>query len=1366
MQKQFLHFIRLTMILRYILFVLLMFPIHILAHPFVFKHLGVEDGLSNNYVLDIAQDGKGLIWVATESGLSRFDGRHFTVFNENNSGLIANALNTVLYDEEENVLWVGSKEGISRLDCSTLTFTNYVSHDNVVLKNVVHLSHASDGGIWLINHFGGVTHYNKKTKQFSPYFNEAIKEIKYGHWCAFDDGKGTLYLGHSQLGLSIIDLKTHTVRNYRNDPKNPKSLPGNRIHSICIDDQHSIWIGTDHGLALFDPQTEEFLTFKHNPANPHSLIADHVYCIKEMNDGSLWIGADIGGVSVMDLKYGRFVTPEEVKFINIPATNDDKGLSSNNIRSILQDTFGNIWIGNYSNGIDFISHSQPPFHTLPYTKAGIAPTHKPVWGVCADSKNRIWLGGENEIAVFKDYKLQKTIPITAHINRPYAQVFAITCDKQGLFWLGIYDDGLLTYHEPTNRFNRIKLDTENMDIITFHEDAHGKMWIGAEYGVYSCIDGKAVREENIMKQLTDRAIYGILHDRQGKLWIGTYGRGVFVFDDKEVLMAHFDMENGFCSNSVSHLFIDSKGGVWAATRNGIAHFSDTSHPEKYQLYGVKQGLTNTHVRAIHEDVVGNIWLSTNDGISLWDKKHQEFDNYDFRDGIPIGNFIEGSVCSTADGTIYFGSLNGTSYFNPKELTVEHPVSRIQIIDCKGFDKQVENRSVEYSIPLVNGHIELPYNQNTFRISFAVPDYSQNNQAEYAYRMEGLEEGWFQTQGENQVTFRNLPPGKYLFQVKAKLKNHEWDNTQIASLSILIHPPMWLTWYAKLIYLLIGCAAGFYLLKSYKNRLRLKASLELERKNSQNKQELNDERLRFYTNITHELRTPLTLILGPLEDLTDAGDIPAPHQNKIQNIHRSAIRLLNLINKILEFRKTETQNRKLIVQKSNLAHLVNEIGTRYKELSRNHKTAFHIRIETEETILCFDEDMITMILENLLSNAIKYTPEGEISLTLRSVEEKDVRYIEIEVSDTGYGIEAQALPHIFNRYYQAKGKHQASGTGIGLALVKSLAELHEGALTVESNLGKGTSFRFRLLTDNTYPDALHSDNRPERESEEKRLSDAAKETDNHTLPTILVIEDNDEIRDYITTSLSPCYTIYIAANGKEGLELAQKEMPDLIVSDIMMPEMDGLELCRILKKDIRTSHIPLILLTAKDSIREKEEGYESGADSYLTKPFSAKLLLSRIHNILEARKKLADQIAALTKDTKPKGADKAKSVLSISKIDEEFLTKITSLIEENLDMEKLDISFLREKVNMSHSTFYRKIKVLTGISATEFIRKVRLKNSLRLLLTGSYNVSETAYMTGFNDIDYFRQCFKEEYGMPPLEYLKMRKEESEESECTS
>lgn len=1326
------------------------------AQFYQFKHLGVGDGLSNNYVTDIAQDKRGYIWIATESGLSRFDGRNFTTYKNNNSAITNNALNALLYDEEEDELWIGVKDGLSKLNCSTHQFTNNIADS--IANNIVALAHSVDNkGIWITNHHGEIIYYDKQTKLFTTFSSRDIKGLGNSNWCSYDDGMGNLYIGHAQGGLSIVNIKNKTLKNFRNDPANPKSLPGNSIYCIYIDHSENTWIGTNQGLSLFNPQTEEFINFKHEFGNPYSLIADHIYSIKEMNDGRLWIATDIGGISILDLHNITFMNPKSVKFTNITESNDESGLSSNNIRSLLQDSFGNIWIGNYSSGIDFISHSQPVFHTLPYiTEKGKTIKNKPVWGIYADKEGQIWVGSENEFSIFKDNHLKKTLNIAPFLSRSYGQVFSIRSNQEGTLLLGIYDDGLLKLNTTNYKIERIPLDMENIDIITFYEDADGTMLIGAEYGLYIYKNGIAYKEENITSQVYSRAVYGILRDRQGKLWVGTYGGGIYIFDKNNKLSTHLTTENNFCSNGICQLYISSKGEIWVATRDGgIGYIKDTTQPENFEIYGVDHNLEDTFVRAIQEDKSGNIWISTNDGISRWNAQKKQFENYNHYDGIPVGNFIESSACSTADGTLYFGSLSGVCYFNPDELLIKHQVAPVQITECIGFNKQIESHNAGFLIPSTKGKIDLPHNQNSFRISFTVPDYSQSQLVEYAYMIEGLENGWSNTQGENQVTFRNIAPGEYTFKVKAKMKNQDWDEEHIASMSVQIHPPLWLRWYAKLFYFLMMCVIIYLSLHTYKRKLYLESSLELERRNNQNEQELNNERLRFYTNVTHELRTPLTLILGPLEDLLSDPKLPSPYNQKISIIHSSALRLLNLINELLEFRKTETQNRKLTVCKGNLNNLITEIGLRYKELNQNPEVILRIEIETKEVLLYFDASMITSIVNNLLSNAVKYTPKGEIRLTLRSTTIADNRYTEIEVSDTGYGIDAESLPHIFDRYYQVKGKHQASGTGIGLALVKSLAELHEGTLDVKSELGKGTTFTFRILTDNTYPNALHKEEKDINIEEDTNhnMNPEGKEENTDSRPIILVIEDNDDIRNYIISSFSADYQLVTAINGKEGLELAQKYMPNIIVSDIMMPVMDGIELCRAIKEDIRTSHIPVILLTAKDSIQDKEEGYESGADSYLTKPFSAKLLHSRIHNLLESRKKLGQLIAAHTKEIKP---EKSQESAELSRLDKEFLTKLTDIIEENLDAD-LDIPFMTIRMNMSHSTFYRKVKALTGISANEFIRKVRLKNSIKLLMTGTYNISEAAYMTGFNNVSYYRQCFKDEYGMSPTEYLKQQKE---------
>ena len=922
-------------------------------------------------------------------------------------------------------------------------------------------------------------------------------------------------------------------------------------------------------------------------------------------------------------------------------------------------------------------------------------------------------------------------------------------DKQERLWLGTYKNGILLYTPKDGRITRIgDKGSEFLDICSFSEDINGKIWIGTQTGIYSYFNNQLSYEKELNAQLPDIMVHGIIRDKNGKLWVGTFGKGVVVFDEDDKKLYNFTTDHSFPSNAVNYMMEDSRKRILVATREGIIIFKDVSQPNIFVSFGAKEGLENTQVRAIQEDHDGYIWISTNGGISRLDEKNKRFYNYNYHDGIPMGDFMDGSTCITPDGTLFFGSQNGACYFNPRELSSPREVSPVTITQFFIYNKQTESRDTRLPVPISNRIVELPYNQNTFNISFNVLDYTQSSQVEFSYMLEGLENAWYSTQGDNQVTFRNIPHGNYVFKVKTRFRNQEW-NENAAQLTVVIAPPLWLTWYAKLGYVILFIFALYALLRFYKRKLDLESSLEVERKQSLNKQELNEERLRFYTNITHELRTPLTLILGPLEDLLSDATLSPKHANKISIIHDSATRLLNLINRILEFRKTETQNRKLSVVKGDLGQLVQEVGLRYKELNPNNKVNYHIHIETEDTEIFYDADMITIILDNLMSNAAKYTSEGDITLSLRSVEENQIKYTEISVSDTGHGIDAEALPHIFDRYYQAKSKYQASGSGIGLALVKGLSELHEGILKVESTVDTGTTFTPRLLTENTYPNAIHAQHDMEKkpmDAEETTITDTP--TENH--PIVLVVEDNTDIREYIRSSFTDIYEVITAKDGKEGWELAQARIPNIIVSDIMMPVMDGIELCKRIKEDMRTSHIPVILLTAKDSLQDKEEGYASGADSYLTKPFSAKLLHSRINNLLETRKKIASLLALA--DIQPK---QESAVSSLNKLDNEFLQKITQIIEENLEMEKMDIAFIADKMCMSHSTLYRKIKGLTDMSANEFIRKVKMHKGVELLMSGQYTISEIAYMIGFSSVAYFRQCFKDEYGMSPSDYVKQK-----------
>lgn len=669
-------------------------------------------------------------------------------------------------------------------------------------------------------------------------------------------------------------------------------------------------------------------------------------------------------------------------------------------------------------------------------------------------------------------------------------------------------------------------------------------------------------------------------------------------------------------------------------------------------------------------------------------------------------------------------------------------------------------SNETEISLINKEsVRLKHLQNNFNISFSIQDYSLNERVEYAYMLKGLENSWYTVKDPNNVTFRNLPPGKYEFMIKTRIRNQEWSD-EISSIEIIIAPPLWLSWWAKLLYVISGVGLLFTGLWAYKRKLNLEYLYESEKKSHEQEQELNDERLRFYTNITHELRTPLTLILGPLEDLVKSNTLSSKDHHRISVIHQSAVRLLNLINQILDFRKTETQNKRLCVTKGNLTSAVYETGLKYKELNNKPEIQILIEVEEENMVLFFDKEVITMILDNLISNALKYTEKGYIRIRAEWVTENGIRYAQLSVEDTGYGIGQDALAHIFERYYQESGEHQASGTGIGLALVKNLVKLHEGDIQVKSLPEIGTTFYLRLPAGNTYPQALHGEDihtdKQDGKEEEPIEKQEVADKDKNARPIILVVEDNADIRDYIADSFTDLYEIKTAANGKEGLQIATDCIPDIIVSDIMMPVMNGVVMCQKLKADIRTSHIPVILLTAKDSITDKEEGYQAGADSYLTKPFSAGLLQSRISNLLTQRRLLSERFAIRPDKPKKQSMEEKRAIIteSMNKLDKEFLDKITNTITEGLAAaENIDITVLSNVMCMSSSTLYRKVKALTGMSTNEYIRKIKMQLAEKYLLEGKYSISEIAFKVGINSNVYFRQCFKEEFGMSASDYLK-------------
>lgn len=1315
------------------------------------RNMGYRSGLRNEITYSIIQDKRGYIWIGTDNGIFRYDGNQFLHINASNSPIISNTVNSLYYEPEKDRMWIGTALGLFVMDVPAIEIKPAVPEiipDNVKTYNIVSIKKGESNTIWFVNRHNNILRYDTKTDKISVFNSANTKNLGDSFWDVEEDDKGNLLVGTDGEGVKLLDYSKRKVTEFRNNPGEPERIAGNTINTLYKDHAGYIWIGSTKGLSVYNPASRSFVTHHHRAQEPVSLPNDNIQSILELNNGNLWLGHPDGGISI--------IYPADIAgtIAGIPNFNDISSvlpsvgadLNSREIHKIFQDRFNNVWIGYSNGGIDFIGHGQRLFNIV-----GKYSGHERLDDVITslfpirESRHRMWLGSEGKIILYEPGKALERYRI------PEAgKIHSIYDTGNGTLLLG-HEKGLSAYNLKTKTGKTFNFPLGTSAVYAIAKIRESEYILGTSDGVY-LFNGSTVSKIPQMSQTVKSFdCYSILMDSYNRIWIATHGDGVFVYDSNFRLIKHLnESTHTLTTSSIRHIYQDSRGWIWIGGKGGITCVKDLNNLSDNLYYNNLKDLGTPHVRAINEDIFGNIWFSTTTGMSRLEKNTRRINNYDYRQGIPASTFMDAVTAQDSDGNIYFGALAGLCVFNPKTIDAMDSPTPVNITEIQ-FPENLNYDGKIVPADSVEGRFELPYDRNSFTVRFVMPDHYLAENMEYAYMMDGLDTIWIPIGNENAVQFHNLPPGKYNFRVRARLRNQDWDDAVLSCAEIVVNPPLWLTWWAKALYVIIACALIYFALRYFYKRLKNKDVLELERRESEREKEINEERLRFFTNITHELRTPLTLIISPLEDLVADKSINEKQRHCLNLIHKNSLRLLNLVNQLLEFRKTETQNRVLKVEKGNLNTLVTEIGLRFKELNRN--TNIDINVDTRQDIedFFFDPEVVRIIVNNFLSNALKYTRAGHITLSVKAADTGSDRRVTIEVADTGIGIPTEAIPHIFERYYQAKRDSHVSGTGIGLALVKSLSDLHGGEVTVESVEGKGSVFRFSLRMDNTYPQALHSEPADKSDSG----TDAAAEQKD-TRPCILVVEDDDDIRRYIADSFNEDYRVVTAGDGAEALEKARTDIPDIIISDVMMPIMDGVSLCRTIKSDVSTSHIPVILLTAKDSLRDKEEGYECGADSYLTKPFTAKLLKNRIQNILESRKKLSEFFMKWS--VKPDHAPVTASDVSkepditVNKLDEEFMNRLNAIIQEHISDDQLSMEMIQNKMNMSYSTFYRKIKALTGISGNEYIRKIRLSHVKKLLDEG-YSVSEAAWSSGFNDLVYFRKCFKKEFGATPSEYSR-------------
>lgn len=1255
--------------------------------------------LSNTFVLGVDADAEGRIWAATMEGLNCYDGIRNREFLTYNSEISANYLNDVLCDRTAPLVWAATRKmGLVCYDTESERFTTYHADagnpSTLLSDDITHIFQDEEGRIWLSTFTEGIERFDREKGTFVHYNASTVPGFHWGRVQRFLVQDDCLYLGYWEDGLGIISLKDGTAEYYRHDAKDPSSLPSDEVRALFLDPHGNLWVGTTAGLALLNRSGKNFTVFRHDPSDPHSLPDGAVYAIDITQDDRLLVGTDQGGVCILDLK-GALFFAGKVDFGQL-----DLGMglhdSQVSVRSFCYDYNGNLWIGTAGMGLIPCPLSPPGTRHLRY------PYHLSASNASAlalSPEGNLLVGLQSGTVDVLDARRRKPQPLDLSLS---GSVQALCVDRDGCLWAGSSDDGVLAV-SPRKRMHS-RLGQESLMVYTFLEDAD-TMWIGSGSGLFklSRKDGRVLRHYGRVEGLADNIVYALERDREGRLWVGTYGRGLIIFSGKMDSLTRYDLPTGFFSNSINDLYSDTEGRTWVATSDGLARF-DWDYTSVSRVYTRRDGLSNDNIRALAQDAEGNLWMSTHNGISCLTREGIIL-NYDERDGLPDGNYLGGAVAVSRDGTLFFGNTDGVAWINPPVLLARKELPPV-VFRTKPSDLSVS------------------YKDGPLTVEFCVPDYVLASQVEYSYRIPKIDDEWREC--SNQLTFNQLPHGNYNLEVRARLRNQGWDGA-VSSIPISVEPPFWKGRWGWLLYLALAIWVVTMVVLLERRRTRKK----IERERLLQNQQVGEERMLFYTNVTHELRTPLTLIIGPLDDLAEDPELSPSVKERIGRVNQSAHQLLGLINQLLEFRKTETRNRKLSVTRGNLSTFVEDLFARFSTAPDNPQVSYVSQVEPDLE-LYFDPDALTLILNNLLSNAVKYTPKGQITLSARR---EDPDHVVVRVQDTGYGIPDEAIPHLFDRYYQAGGANQATGFGIGLSLVKGLCDLHKIAIRLSSQVGEGTTFTLTMDARETYPEADHV----EPASEVVRARTVPEPVPDESKPLVLVVEDNSGICDFIRESLEEEFRVSTAHNGKEGLAIALKQVPDIIISDIMMPVMDGIQLCRAVKNDMVTSHIPVILLTAKSSVESRKEGYDVGADSYIVKPFNRALLVSRIQNILTTRSRLAKLLA------------KGESPQELSTMDNSFIHKFTEAVEASIQENSADVESLAEKLCMSPSTLYRKVKGLTGIPPNEFIRNIKLDKAARLLIGTDMTVAEIAFQCGMGSPVYFRNCFKERFGKTPTEY---------------
>lgn len=1333
-----------------------------------FKHLSKEAGLSQVSVFAVAQDHAGFMWFGTKNGLNRFDGYQFKVYKKDTSkhSLVADDVRNLYADPLSDDLWIGTNYGVSKYKPNTDKFTNYVhqlNDQNTIYSDIVRRTFRdSKGRLWLgtskglnlyndaEDHFKRILLTKKPNQKNRPVevwiimedtdqqlwvgTNHGLFKLVEENGPDFDfqrvdgpggivlsdqyirsileDEKGNFWIGTDHSGINYWDRSSGMVEVYQNDEDDSTSLSDNQVRAMDLDLDNNLWVGTFNGLSFLKNGATTFKVYKKDKLSNAGISDNSIHSLFFDKRGSLWVGTFYGGVNHLDENYNRFKN-----FKHLPSKNS---LSADVVSSFTEDSNGDLWIGTEGGGLNFYDQEKDAFEYYQLQTGGNN-------GLKSNNVKKLLLDGENLwIGTFQgglslfDIK-EKTFQ---HFQNDPQNLNSLSGNNvYGLYkeddklWVLTYGKGLNVLDLKENKFHRFRINPNDKNSIssdlvrTFLATQDQQYWIGTEKGLNKVIKdpvGLPLRFETL---LPEERVYVLEESLEQKIWVGTFSNGLFYLNPSNGTMEHFTMVDGLPGNSIF----------------GIIEVSDQE-----------------------------LWLSTDNGLSKFDYTKKTFTNYDHSNGLANLEYNFNAYYKTRSGALLFGGINGFTLFHPEDIVPNKYIPPVVITELRQ-NNQVLNILAQTNFAGTSTKamkpIKFNYNQANFTINFAALDYISPENNRYAYKLEGLDRDWNLSTGKNEASYTIQRDGEYTFRVKGANSDGVW-NPEEQLLKIVVLPPPWRTWWAYLIYVVV-LGVLIYGLVRY---VRLRHKLQLQQLAKHKQEELHELKLKFFTNITHEFRTPLTLILGPLKELIRKEQHSEHVAKKLHSIESNTQRLLNLVNQVLTFRKLATDHEPMRAIQGNLIDFLKEIFLSFQETAERRSISYDFKVEQEEIIAWYDADKLEKVFFNLLSNAFKFTSDGgQIEMAVQQKE----KHIEIKVVDNGIGIESGLQEQIFKRFYNKPISNRSSikGTGIGLAISKQMVELHQGEIFVQAPsqdpvLQNGATFVVQIPLGYTHLKQEHILHRfPEGEQVEsyQQIKKAQVELPVSTIlkngkqASLLIVEDNAEISAYIQQVFTDQYQILTAEDGIEGLEKAKKHLPQLIISDVMMPRMDGITFCNKLKKDFEISHIPIILLTARTASIFKIEGLKTGADDYVTKPFDPEELRLRARNIIQTRQEIRDKFSrVLTFNPKE---------ISITSADEEFLENALKIAEENIENYEFNVVQFAKDLAVSRPLLFTKLKALTGQTPNNFVKTIRLKRAAQLLKTQKLNVSEVAYKVGFKDPKYFRKCFKEQFKEVPSEYGK-------------